>query len=91
MISYLRQNQFELKYKPVDNPPAIQICQWGSKTGITASQPAVGNWRSPTEPHPYTGRVLYSHLAVFTAFAKSDLVSTKHPYQDCYDPAIVTY
>lgn len=60
--------------RPVDKPVAMQICQWGSKTGMAASHPAVANWRSPTEPHPYTGRVLYSHRIVFTVLAKSVLI-----------------
>lgn len=53
---------------PVDSPPAMHICQCGSKTGKAASQPAVDFCVDPTSPQPYTGRVLYSQRAVFTVF-----------------------
>jgi hypothetical protein len=37
---------------PVERPAAMQICQWGSKTGKAASQPAVAFWVPPLSPHP---------------------------------------
>jgi hypothetical protein len=37
---------------PVERPPAMHICQCGSKTGKAASQPAVARCSDPTSPHP---------------------------------------
>ena len=37
---------------PVDNPLAMHICQWGSKTGKAASQPAEDFCLDPTLPQP---------------------------------------
>jgi len=37
---------------PVESPPAMHICQWGSNTGKAASHPAVDFCVDPTLPHP---------------------------------------
>lgn len=39
-------------FLPVESPPAMQICQWGSNTGKAASQPAVDFCVEPTFPQP---------------------------------------